>query len=95
MNTENSTNLEAKLQQYSNPVAMLRSAPTGGYQFPDKPEYTNWRDEQQAWSNSVVFFDQSFHMKDVYFEGPDVMRLLSDVAVNTFKNFGPNKASRS
>jgi vanillate/3-O-methylgallate O-demethylase len=33
-------------------------------------------------------------MKDVYFEGPDVMRLLSDVAVNTMKNFGPNKAKQ-
>ena len=94
MNTPKPTSLEAKLQQYSSPVEMLRNAPTGGYQFPDKPEYTNWRDEQEAWQNSVVFFDQSFHMKDVYFEGPDVMRLLSDVAVNTFKNFGPNKAKQ-
>lgn len=94
MNTQKTTSLEAKLQQYSSPVEMLRNAPVGGYQFPDKPEYSNWRDEQAAWQNSVVFFDQSFHMKDVYFEGPDVMRLLSDVAVNTMKNFGPNKAKQ-
>ncbi len=94
MNTSKPTSLEAKLQQYGSPVAMLRNAPVGGYQFPDKSEYSNWRDEQEAWTKSVVFFDQSFHMKDVYFEGPDVMRLLSDVAVNTFKNFGPNKAKQ-
>jgi syringate O-demethylase/vanillate/3-O-methylgallate O-demethylase len=94
MSTSNPTSLEAKLQQYASPVELLRHAPVGGYQFPDKPEYSNWRDEQAAWQNTVVLFDQSFHMKDVYFEGPDVMRLLSDVAVNTFKNFGPNKAKQ-
>lgn len=94
MNTEKPTSLEAKLQHYPSAVEMLRHAPVGGYQFPDKPEYSNWRDEQAAWQNAVVFFDQSFHMKDVYFEGPDVMRLLSGVAVNTMKNFGPNKAKQ-
>ena len=95
MSTQNPSSLEAKLQQFGgNAVDLLRHASTGGYQFPDKPEYSNWRDEQAAWQNTVVFFDQSFHMKDTYFEGPDVMRLLSDVAVNTFKNFGPNKAKQ-
>jgi vanillate/3-O-methylgallate O-demethylase len=95
MSTAKPSSLEAKFQQYGgNAVELLRNAPTGGYQFPDKPEYSNWRDEQAAWQNTVVLFDQSFHMKDTYFEGPDVMRLLSDVAVNTFKNFGPNKAKQ-
>jgi glycine cleavage system aminomethyltransferase T len=42
----------------------------------------------------VVLFDQSFHMTDVYFEGPDVKRLLSDIGVNTLKNFGTNKAKQ-
>jgi syringate O-demethylase/vanillate/3-O-methylgallate O-demethylase len=94
MNEPKPASLEAKLQQYPSPVEMLRHAPVGGYQFPDKPEYTNWRDEQEAWQNSVILFDQSFHMKDVYFEGRDVKRLLSDVAVNTMKNFGANKAKQ-
>ena len=95
MSTAKPSSLEAKFQQYGgNAVVLLRNAPTGGYQFPDKPEYSNWRDEQAAWQNTVVLFDKSFHMKDTYFEGPDVMRLLSDVAVNTFKNFGPNKAKQ-
>ncbi len=88
------TSLEAKLQQYPSPVEMLRHAPVGGYQFPFTPEFTNWRDEQEAWQNTVVLFDQSYHMKDVYFEGPDVKRLLSDVAVNTMKNFGANRAKQ-
>ncbi len=33
-------------------------------------------------------------MTDVYFEGPDVMRLLSDLAVNSMKKFGKNKAKQ-
>lgn len=88
------TSLESKLQNFPSPVEMLRHAQVGGYQFPFAPEYTNWRDEQVAWQKTVVLFDQSFHMTDVYFEGPDVKRLLSDVAVNTFSNFGANKAKQ-
>ncbi|MGK0238056.1 MAG: vanillate/3-O-methylgallate O-demethylase [Candidatus Pelagisphaera sp.] len=92
MNSPNS--LEAKLQEYSSPVDMLRHAQVGGYDFPFPGQYTNWRDEQEAWQKSVVIFDQSFHMTDVYFEGPDVRRLLSDIGVNTLKNFGTNKAKQ-
>lgn len=87
-------NLEEKLQLHTSPVEMLRNSPTGGYEFPFAAQFTNWRDEQEAWQNSVVIFDQSFHMTDVYFEGPDVRRLLSDVAVNTLSNFGANKAKQ-
>lgn len=94
MTTNQPASLQAKLEKFTSPVAMLRASPVGGYQFPDKPEYSNWRDEQSAWQNSVVLFDQSFHMKDVYFEGPDVLKLISDVAVNTLSNFGPNKAKQ-
>ena len=88
------TNLEEKLQLNTSPVEMLRNSPTGGYEFPFAAQFTNWRDEQEAWQKSVVIFDQSFHMTDVYFEGPDVRRLLSDLAVNTLSNFGANKAKQ-
>jgi vanillate/3-O-methylgallate O-demethylase len=94
MKTTHPKTLEDKLQNYPSPVEMLRHSPVGGYQFPFAAEYTNWRDEQEAWQKSVVLFDQSFHMTDVYFEGPDVKRLLSALAVNTFKNFGADKAKQ-
>lgn len=87
-------NLEEKLQAHASPVEMLRHSPTGGYEFPFPAQYTNWRDEQAAWQNSVVLFDQSFHMTDVYFEGPDVIPLLARVGVNTVKNFGKDKAKQ-
>lgn len=94
MSSKEITSLEAKLKTFTSPVEMLRHSPTGGYEFPFPAQYTNWRDEQEAWQKSVVLFDQSFHMTDVYFEGPDVRRLLSDVGVNSLKNFGANKAKQ-
>jgi vanillate/3-O-methylgallate O-demethylase len=33
-------------------------------------------------------------MTDIYFKGPDVQRLLSDVGVNSFRTFGKNKAKQ-
>lgn len=94
MNTPAYKNLEEKLAAHSSPVEMLRHAQTGGYEFPFPGQYTNWRDEQAAWQESVVLFDQSFHMTDVYFEGPDVPALLSRVGVNSLRNFGPNRAKQ-
>ena len=80
-------NLEDKIQAAGNPVDMLRNAPIGPYQFPIKAEFSNWRDEQEAWRNGAVLFDQSFHMTDHYIEGPDVKRLLENLAVNSISNF--------
>src|ERR1700694_4066459 len=86
--------LEDKIQHYGDPVKMLRSAPLGHYVFPFQAQYTNWRDEQEAWAKTAVFFDQSYHMTDMYFEGPDVKRLFSEVGVNDFTKFGRNKAKQ-
>jgi vanillate/3-O-methylgallate O-demethylase len=78
-----------------NPARMLRSDPRGPYQFPiPQVEYANWRDEQRVWRESAILFDQSFHMSDVYFRGPDTKRLFSDVGVNSFATFGKNKAKQ-
>ena len=56
------------------------------------PEFTNWRDEQQAWQKTCVLFNQSYHMNDLAVEGPDALRLLSDLAVNSFDGFGTDRA---
>ena len=79
--------LEAKINRIGNPVDMLRNAQLGPYQFPIRSEFTNWRDEQEAWRNGAVLFDQSFHMTDHHIAGPDVKRLMSDLAVNSMQNF--------
>jgi len=87
-------NLETLLQKTS-PVKLLRNSAAGPYVYPVVPsEYTNWRDEQRAWQKTCVLFNQSYHMTDMYVEGPDALKLLSDLGINTFKNFGPNKAKQ-
>ena len=87
-------NLEGLLQSTS-PVKLLRNSGIGPYVYPVvQSEYTNWGDEQRAWQQTCVLFNQSYHMTDMYVEGPDALRLLADLGVNTFKNFGPNKAKQ-
>lgn len=86
--------LEDRIQEAGGAVPLLRGSRIGAYVFPIPAEYTNWRDEQRAWRSTAVLFDQSFHMTDIYFEGPDVARLFSDLGVNTFTNFGRNRAKQ-
>jgi vanillate/3-O-methylgallate O-demethylase len=73
---------------------MLRNAPIGNFAFPYQPEYSNWRDEQEAWATTAILFDQSTHMTDVYFKGPDVKRFFSETGINNFDKFGRNRAKQ-
>jgi len=77
-----------------NPALMLRNDPTGPYQFPFPEQRSNWRDEQRAWATTATLFDQSFHMNDISFTGPDVKRLFSESGVNSFATFGRNRAKQ-
>lgn len=87
--------LEDKIKQAGgNPARMLREDPTGPYLFPFQEQFSNWRDEQTAWATTAILFDQSFHMNDIYFTGPDVKRLFSESAVNNFDRFGRNRAKQ-
>ena len=87
--------LEDLIQQNGNPVDMLRNMQTGPNVYPGvPPEFTNWRDEQQAWQETCVLFNQSYHMADLSIEGPDALKLLSDLGVNSFKGFAVNKAKQ-
>ena len=87
--------LEDVLQRAASPVELLRNSQIGPYAFPVvKSEFTNWRDEQRAWKESCALFDQSHHMTDLYVEGPDALKVLSDLAVNSFKNFKVDQAKQ-
>src|SRR5919107_187351 len=88
-------NLEEKLQAAGSAVEMTRSSQLGPYVYPGVPaEFSNWRDEQVAWRESCALFDQSHHMTDLYLEGPDAIRLLSDLGVNSFDGFAVDKAKQ-
>ena len=88
-------NLEQAIEAAGNPVRMLRNSKIGAYIYPVvPPEFTNWRDEQRAWRDSVVLCDQSHHMAEMLVEGPDAAKLLSQLSVNSFEGFVPNKAKQ-
>ena len=83
------TSLEDKIRSNGNPVDMLRNASMGPYQFPIKAEFTNWRDEQEAWRKTAVLLDQTHHMTDHHIEGPDVKPLVESLAINSMANALP------
>jgi glycine cleavage system aminomethyltransferase T len=88
-------NLEQALQTIGSPVELLRNSQTGPYAFPVvRAEFTNWRDEQRAWRETCALLDLSHHMTDLHIEGPDALKLLTDLGVNSFKNFNVNQAKQ-
>src|SRR6266487_2391844 len=87
--------LEEALQTVGSPVELLRHSQIGPYAFPVvRAEFTNWRDEQRAWRETCALLDLSHHMTDLYIEGPDALKLLSALGVNSFKNFKVNQAKQ-
>ena len=89
------SNLEDALQAAGSAVELARNSRIGPYVYPAVPsEFSNWRDEQVAWRETCALFDQSHHMTDLTVEGPDVIRLLSDLGVNSFEKFTVDKAKQ-
>jgi glycine cleavage system aminomethyltransferase T len=85
--------LEDLLRTVESPVELLRNSQAGPNVYPGVPaEFTNWRDEQQAWQRTCVLFNQSFHMAELAVEGPDALELLSRLGVNSFEGFGTDRA---
>lgn len=91
----NRQSLQGLLESAGNPVDLLRNSQVGAYVYPVVPsEFTNWRDEQLAWRETAVLFDQSHHMAELVVRGPDAARMLSSLTINTFNNFVPNRAKQ-
>ena len=86
--------LQDKMDQLGNPAEFLRNVPVGAYEYPVQSQFSNWRDEQRGWRETVGLLDQSLHMTDLYVEGPDTVRLLSEVGVNSFVGYGRNKGKQ-
>ncbi len=88
-------NLEDVIKAAGNVVDMLRNSQIGAYIYPVVPaEFSNWRDEQRAWRETAVLYDQSHHMVNLYVKGPDALKMLSRLTINTFKNFSVNQAKQ-
>lgn len=98
MNTRTSetppTNLQQRIDSYGDALAMLRASSAGYATFPFEPEFTNWRDEQTAWSRTATLFNQGEHMTEVTFDGPDLRTLLTATGINSFESFGAGRAKQ-
>ena len=85
--------LQDVLNAAGNPVQMLRNSQIGAYVYPVvAPEFSNWRDEQRAWRETAVLFDQSHHMAEILVTGRDAFAMLEHLAINSFANFSVGKA---
>ena len=88
-------NLESVLAGTKGISHFLYNQQTGPNVYPGvPPEFTNWRDEQKAWQKTAVLFNQSYHMAELQLEGPDALRLLTRLGVNSFANFPVDRAKQ-
>ncbi len=88
-----SDSMKEAIEAAGNPVWLMRDLGVG--RFTDLPdEYTHWIEEQRAWRESVALADQSYHMTDLRFEGPDSIELLERFGVNSFEGFEPGQAKQ-
>jgi len=87
--------LENRLRSSADVVELLRNQQVGPNVYPGVPaEFTNWRDEQRAWQETCVLFNQSYHMAELSVEGRDALKLLSYLGVNSFQGFSVDKAKQ-
>jgi vanillate/3-O-methylgallate O-demethylase len=87
--------LQEVLDASGSPVELLRNSQIGAYVYPVVPyEFTNWRREQRAWRETAVLFDQSHHMVNLFFTGPDAVKLVSDTGINSVANFPVDMAKQ-
>lgn len=88
-------NLEGVLAGTKGIAHFLYNQRTGPNVYPGvPPEFTNWRDEQKAWQKSCVLFNQSYHMAELQLEGPDALKLLTNLGINSFANFPVDRAKQ-
>jgi vanillate/3-O-methylgallate O-demethylase len=59
-----------------------------------EPEYTTWLDEELSWKQTCSIGDWSFLWQH-HFRGPDVLRLFSDITVNTYQSFAVGQSKHA
>ena len=87
--------LQDALDAAGGPIALLRASQLGTTIFPGIPaEFTNWRDEQRAWKDSVALLEQSYHMTEVHVRGRDALAFMASLMSNRADNFSVMRAKQ-
>ena len=79
--------LESLLASAGNIVELLRNQQAGPMFTRACRPNTNWRDEQRAWQQTCVLFNQSYHMAELMVEGPEAFAFLNGLGINSFEGF--------
>jgi syringate O-demethylase len=88
-------NLEEAIKEAGSPVKLLWESKTPPAVVPRVVmEFTNWRDEQLAWRRTAVLFDQSHHMANLNIKGPDALKLIEKLAINSVAKFPVDMAKQ-
>src|SRR5579871_6283540 len=88
-------NLQELLDSVGNTVELLRNSQLGAYVYPVVPsEFSNFRREVVACRETAALYDQSHHMHNVFFSGPDALKLITDTGINSTAVFPPDSAKR-
>lgn len=87
--------LQDGIDKAGSPVALLWK-PGAAPWTPEvvEREYAGWRQEQAAWHRGVALLNLSHHMFDLFIEGPDALRLLSETGSNSFEDFAVGQAKQ-
>src|SRR5262252_7099259 len=68
-------------------IKSMRTTPQGYFTTRwGLPEYTDWLDESMSWKETCYIGDWSF-LWERRFKGPDILRLFSDISVNSFATY--------
>ncbi|MEV6483429.1 aminomethyl transferase family protein [Streptomyces sp. NPDC051576] len=97
MDRATTESLQTAIDRAGNAVDVIRNQSTRAFSHGlgfVPAEFTNWREEALAWHNSCALLDQSHHMTDLFIEGPDTVRMLEHLGVNSFTGFGKDRAKQ-
>lgn len=88
-------NLQDGIDQAGSPMRLFWNPDAAPWRPPVlPPEFVGWREEQLAGHQSVALSDLSHHMWDTFIEGPDAVRLLSDITANNYQDFVVGQAKQ-
>lgn len=87
--------LEQAIQDAGAPIDLVWKPDAPVWKVPViEPEYVGWSEEQAAWRDGVAISDLSHHMSDLFIQGPDAVRLLSDHSANNYEKFVHGQAKQ-